>query len=115
MLKELLPLAPLVREAAVVDSAVNDDPPLSFTPSTVEGICVAGVAGPEKVAAAALTVTAQGRFDFTCKLEALVLVRPLPYLVTSSKVKAVPVAEVIEMSIAFCRVRVTVWLAVEVL
>ena len=81
-----MPLAPLVRAAAVVDRALNDDPPLSYTPSTEAGICVAGVAGPEKVAAA-FTVTAQGRLDFTCRVEAWALVSPVPYLVTSSKVE----------------------------
>ena len=114
MLNELLPLDPLVKAAPVVDSEPKVDPPFSRTPSTEEGICVAGAAGPEKVAAADFTVTAQGRLDFTKKVEALVLVSPLWYLVTSSKVKEVPVAEVIEMSMAFCRVRETVWLAAEV-
>jgi hypothetical protein len=114
MLKVPVPLVPLVSEAAVVDSAEKDDPPFSLTPSTEAGICVAGAAGPLKVAAAAFTVTAQGRLDFTWKEEALELVSPLPYLVTSSNRNEVPVAEVMEMSMAFCRVRVTVWLAVEV-
>ena len=113
MLKELLPLAPLVSAAAVVDRALKVEPPLRRTPSTEAGICVAGRAGPEKVAAAAFTVTAQGRFDFTCRVEALALVSPFWYSATSSKRKLVPVAEEIEMLMAFCRFRVTVWLAVE--
>ena len=109
----LLPLDPLVSAAAVVDKAPKFDPLLSFTPSTEAGIWVAGAAGPLKLAAAALTVTAHGRLDFTWKEEAFVLVRPLWYLATSSKVKLVPVAEVMEMLMAFCRVRETVWLAAD--
>ena len=77
MLKVLLPLVPLVSAAAVVESEPKAEPPLSLTPSTLEGICVAGAAGPLKVEAAAFTVTAQGRLDFTWKEDALELVSPL--------------------------------------
>jgi hypothetical protein len=58
MLNELLPLAPLVKEAAVVERPLKVEPPFKRTPSTEEGIWVAGAAGPVKVAAAAFTVTA---------------------------------------------------------
>ena len=114
MENELDPLEPLVSDAAVVDKALKVEPPFNLTPSTEEGICVAGRAGPLNVAAAAFTVTAQGRLDFTCRVEALALVRPFWYSATSLKEKLVPVAEEIEMLMAFCRFRVTVWLAVEV-
>ena len=114
MLKELLPLAPLVKEAAVVDKLLKVEPPFMRTPSTEDGIWEAGAAGPLKVAAAAFAVTAQGRLDFTRKVEAFVLVCPFWYSLTSSKRKLVPVAEVTEMLMAFCNVKETVWLAVEV-
>lgn len=94
MLNWLLPLDPLFNDATVVDRALKEEPPFRCAPSRAEGICVAGVTGLVNVAVIALTVTARGQLDFTCKVEMLALVRPLWYLVTSSKRKLVLVEKV---------------------